>query len=135
MRLINLWWGTKSGACLRIPELWFHWRLSLFMYFVVLNQRCCRTCKYNLLDRMLQHEFNTMLNQGYVNTHYFGWHDISEQGISISHLSIPGTVVLEKCYTLHCFQLFSFCSNFNISVKCLWHKKYFYESLSDQFLN
>ena len=40
--------------------------------YVVLNQGCCETCQYNLLDRMLWHDFNTTLNQSYVNSHYFG---------------------------------------------------------------
>ena len=40
--------------------------------YVVLNQGCCGTCQYNLLDRMLRHDFNATLNQGYVYTHYFG---------------------------------------------------------------
>ena len=40
--------------------------------YVVLNQGCCKTCPYNLLHRMLPHDFNTALNQSYVNSHYFG---------------------------------------------------------------
>ena len=28
MGSIILQWGTNSGACLRIPELWFHWGVS-----------------------------------------------------------------------------------------------------------
>ena len=28
MGSISLQWGTNSGACLRIPELWFHWGVS-----------------------------------------------------------------------------------------------------------
>ena len=38
--------------------------------YVVLNQGCCETYQYNLLDRMLQHDFNTTLNQSYVNSQY-----------------------------------------------------------------
>ena len=40
--------------------------------YVVLNQGDCETCQYNIFDRMLPHDFNTILNQRYVDSHYFG---------------------------------------------------------------
>ena len=35
--------------------------------YVVLYQGCCETSEYNLLDRMLRHDFNTILN---LNLHF-----------------------------------------------------------------
>lgn len=39
---------------------------SLWVYLVVVNQGCCRSSQYNLLDRSLQLDANIIMNQIYV---------------------------------------------------------------------
>ena len=51
--LISFGWGSNSRICLWIPESEFHLNGLLFSY-VVLNQKCCLSFQYNLLDRMLR---------------------------------------------------------------------------------
>ena len=73
------------------------------------------------------------------NTRYFSQHEISEQEVSISRLSIPGivqwsmkTIIIRNVFN------FSFCQQFLtflFSVCDINNKKYFYTCLSDQFLN
>ena len=52
------------------------WEINCFLFvclfcegdnhcLLVLCKECCRTCQYNLLDRMFKHDFNKTLNQSY----------------------------------------------------------------------
>ena len=54
-RSICLQWGINSGTCLRIPELWFHWRNFLLMYVKLFytRQGCCGTSQCNPSNRIM----------------------------------------------------------------------------------
>ena len=79
---------------------------SARVYFVILNQTCCKSSQYSLLD-MIFHAI-TFPSQGRVNFKYsLLWltrHIRST--ISISHLSILGIVVYYRCCISHCFYVF-----------------------------
>ena len=71
---------------------------SLWVYLVVVNQGCCRSSQYILLDSMLWLDANI---QPWIKFMYYlllllAWH--TRVGISISHLSIPGILVHGMCY-------------------------------------
>ena len=62
--------GFNSAPCLKIPELGFYFVYFIYSFvrvcLVVLNQGCCGSGQYNLPDRMLRLDANTILNQSYV---------------------------------------------------------------------
>ena len=101
--------------------------------YVVLNQGCCRTCQYNLLDRMLQHDFNTTLNQGYVilialvSMTYHSRGSVSPTYPSLGQWSMKSVIcpIVFNFFFRQQFLTFPFsaCNN----------KKYFYACLPDQF--
>ena len=56
--------GFNSGGCLRIQELGFRWGVIIFEYGKLLGY-CCPS-QYNLIDRVLQIDANTTVNESYV---------------------------------------------------------------------
>ena len=77
-------------------------RFLFHVCHVVLNQGCCGTCQYNLLDRMLQRDLNTTLKQGYVIIITLVSMHI-RTGDQYLHLFLPEIVGHEKCYISHGF--------------------------------
>ena len=93
---------------------------SLWVYLVVVNQGCCRSSQYILLDSMLWLDANI---QPWIKFMYYlllllAWH--TRVGISISHLSIPGILVHGMCYIYHFFFFRSlFLTNFLLKSRVL----------------
>ena len=122
-------WGLNSGACLRIPELGFHWGVLLFEYAKLFSTRdvavlvntiymigCC--------DLMLMQPWTKVM---YCSLLWVTWQ--IRAGISISHLSTSGIVVHGRSYVCHCFFIFFFRALFYVVFRVVlitFHKRSFF---------
>ena len=73
----------------------------------MLNQGCCGSSQYNLIDRMLQVNAKT-LNQKLFIFQFFGQHYILERGSVSPIVGVIHPIFLFLFFSLgHCFKLFS----------------------------
>ena len=97
--------------------------------YIALNKGYYGTCQYNLLDRMLQHDLNATLNQGYVIFITFV-SIISEQRISISQSihyceSSPWKILYVSLFlTFVCLTAFFFSM---LLLVCIFFLFFFYQ--------
>ena len=74
---------------------------SVWLYFVVVNQGCCRSSKYSLLDSILWLDTNTILNHIYVVFITLVSNDISEWGsVSPIYVLLRYWSVVSAIYTI-----------------------------------
>ena len=82
---------------------------SVWLYFVVVNQGCCRFSKYSLLDSILWLDTNTILNHIYVVFITLVSNDISEWGsvspiyVLLGYWSVVGAIYTFFFSLYRCF--------------------------------
>ena len=84
-----------------VLELQFHLKCScVWVHLVVVNQGCCRSSQYNLLESILWLDTNTILNQIYVVFITLVSNDILEWGLVSPINSFQGYSVISVIYTI-----------------------------------
>ena len=106
----------------------------VWLYFVVVNQGCCRSSQCNLLDSILWLDTNTILNHIYVVFITLVSNDISEWGsVSPIYALLGYWSVVSAIYTFFFLFIWLFLS-FSRIVLVTFNKRWFHAFSLDQFL-